>query len=139
MGLEPTTFELEVQHASPLRHGLFRGNFSLLCNKFAILLINSNQFFYLLLVPRLAVINKHHGTRENIYQLKVVSSKKWPCVVVFCKINMWFLILSNYHSGVIGAIVNFVYLSNRVFLLRGNGYTIHQQIFSKSDWFKLIA
>ena len=24
MGLEPTTFELEVQHASPLRHGGFR-------------------------------------------------------------------------------------------------------------------
>ena len=23
MGLEPTTFELEVQHASPLRHGGF--------------------------------------------------------------------------------------------------------------------
>ena len=24
VGLEPTTFELEVQHASPLRHGGFR-------------------------------------------------------------------------------------------------------------------
>ena len=26
MGLEPTTFELEVQHASPLRHGGFTEN-----------------------------------------------------------------------------------------------------------------
>ena len=36
MGLEPTTFELEVQHASPLRHG---GNLNVLSALFLLLLL----------------------------------------------------------------------------------------------------
>ena len=38
MGLEPTTFELEVQHASPLRHGGFI-NLKVLSALFLLLLL----------------------------------------------------------------------------------------------------
>ena len=56
MGLEPTTFELEVQHASPLRHGGFTVHFIINLN------VISALFLFLLLLLLL------FGHEQNITQ-----------------------------------------------------------------------
>ena len=57
MGLEPTTFELEVQHASPLRHGGFTVHFIINLN------VISALFLFLLLLLLLLF-----GHEQNITQ-----------------------------------------------------------------------
>ena len=56
MGLEPTTFELEVQHASPLRHGGFTVHYVINLN------VLSALFLLLLLLLLL------FGHEQNITQ-----------------------------------------------------------------------
>ena len=58
MGLEPTTFELEVQHASPLRHGGFTVHFIINLN------VISALFLFLLLLLLLLLF----GHERNITQ-----------------------------------------------------------------------
>ena len=58
MGLEPTTFELEVQHASPLRHGGFTVHYVINLN------VLSALFLFLLLLLLLLLF----GHEQNITQ-----------------------------------------------------------------------
>ena len=57
MGLEPTTFELEVQHASPLRHGGFTVHY--------IINLNVLSALFLLLLLLLLLL---FGHEQNITQ-----------------------------------------------------------------------
>ena len=59
MGLEPTTFELEVQHASPLRHGGFTVHYVINLN------VLSALFLFLLLLLLLLLL---FGHEQNITQ-----------------------------------------------------------------------
>ena len=59
MGLEPTTFELEVEHASPLRHGSFTMHHIINLN-----LISALYLFLLLLLLLLLLF----GHEQNITQ-----------------------------------------------------------------------
>ena len=58
MGLEPTTFELEVQHASPLRHGGFTVHY----------VINLNVLSALFLLLLLLLLLLLFGHEQNITQ-----------------------------------------------------------------------
>ena len=58
MGLEPTTFELEVQHASPLRHGGFTVHYA----------INLNVLSALFLLLLLLLLLLLFGHEQNITQ-----------------------------------------------------------------------
>ena len=58
MGLEPTTFELEVQHASPLRHGGFTVQY----------VINLNVLSALFLLLLLLLLLLLFGHEQNITQ-----------------------------------------------------------------------
>ena len=58
MGLEPTTFELEVQHASPLRHGGFTVHY----------IINLNVLSALFLLLLLLLLLLLFGHEQNITQ-----------------------------------------------------------------------
>ena len=58
MGLEPTTFELEVQHASPLRHGGFTVHY----------VINLNALSALFLLLLLLLLLLLFGHEQNITQ-----------------------------------------------------------------------
>ena len=57
MGLEPTTFELEVQHASPLRHGGFTVHY--------VINLNVLSALFLLLLLLLLLL---FGHEQNITQ-----------------------------------------------------------------------
>ena len=58
MGFEPTTFELEVQHASPLRHGGFTVHYG----------INLNVLSALFLLLLLLLLLLLFGHEQNITQ-----------------------------------------------------------------------
>ena len=58
MGLEPTIFELEVQHASPLRHGGFTVHY----------VINLNVLSALFLLLLLLLLLLLFGHEQNITQ-----------------------------------------------------------------------
>ena len=58
MGLEPPTFELEVQHASPLRHGGFTVHY----------VINLNVLSALFLLLLLLLLLLLFGHEQNITQ-----------------------------------------------------------------------